>query len=353
MGGVMVTINPDGTLANDTAYHVGIASGVIEDLANNDFPGLTGSTAWNFTTATAPTGGPITVSNFSFEEADIGGQQVQVPTGWSRDGANGGMADRAESTEDDQHIWANGPSAGGPTTFHITLGEEITEGVSYTLTVDVFQTDNFTGSEATIRLFGSDAGFATALAEVAGIAPPQNGTLFNQTVMFTASAGEATGQTLGIPLVGSGGIQARFDNVRLTASAPPPTNTFVNWIDGFELDPAEKDFGDDVDGDHLANGLEAWFGTHPGQFDVGISILNSNGTTTTFEHPQNDDPPSDLSGYYEWSPNLNDWYTSGSGPSGGPTVSFVPSTVGTTTTVTTMASETLDKLFLRVGVMQN
>ncbi|MDG1069972.1 MAG: Ig-like domain-containing protein [Akkermansiaceae bacterium] len=352
VSGAMVTINPDGTLANDTAYHVGIASGVIEDLANNDFPGLTGSTAWNFTTATAPTGGPITVSNFSFEEADIGGQQVQVPTGWSRDGANGGMADRAESTEDDQHIWANGPSAGGPTTFHITLGEEITEGVSYTLTVDVFQTDNFTGSEATIRLFGSDAGFATALAEVAGIAPPQNGTLFNQTVMFTASAGEATGQTLGIALVGSGGIQARFDNVRLTASAPPPTNTFVNWIAGFELDPAEKDFGDDVDGDHLANGVEAWFGTHPGQFDVGISILNSNGTTTTFEHPQNDDPPSDLSGYYEWSPNLNDWYTSGSGPAGGPTVSFVPSTVGTTTLVTATASEALDKLFLRVGVRQ-
>ena len=46
------------------------------------------------------------------------------------------------------------------------------------------------------------------------------------------------------------------------------------------------------------------------------------------------------------------WYASGSGPGAGPTVSFVPNTVGTTTTVTATASEALGKLFLRVRVMQ-
>ena len=51
-------------------------------------------------------------------------------------------------------------------------------------------------------------------------------------------------------------------------------------------------------------------------------------------------------------PNLDDWYASGSGPGAGPTVSFVPNTVGTTTTVTATASEALGKLFLRVRVMQ-
>ena len=138
-----------------------------------------------------------------------------------------------------------------------------------------------------------------------------------------------------------------------TASAPPPTNTFGNWIDGFGLDPADQGFGGDVDGDDLANAVEAWFGTHPGQFSAGLSQLSTNGTTPTFEHPQNDDPPGDLTGYYEWSPNLSDWYGSGSGPAGGPTVSFAPNTVGTTTTVTATASGPLNFLFLRVGVTQN
>ena len=353
VSGAVVTISPTATFSNSTPYHVELASSVIKDLANNDFSGITGSTAWNFTTAAAPTGGPTTVPNFGFENPDMSSQTTGVPTGWSRDGANGGMADRAASTEGDQHIWANGPSAAGPTTFHITLGEVITEGTIYTLTVDIFQTDGFTGSEATIRLFGSDSGFETELAEVAGITPPQNGTLLNQTVMFTASADDATGQTLGIALVGSGGTQVRFDNVRLTVTAPAPSNTFANWIDGLGLTVSDQDFDDDPDGDNLDNGLEAWFGTHPGQWSSGLSLGSTVGLVTTFSHPQHDDPPSDLTGYYEWSPNLSNWYASGSGPDGGATVTFSASTSGTTTTVTATTSESLDRIFLRAAVMQN
>lgn len=217
----------------------------------------------------------------------------------------------------------------------------------------MFQTDGFTDSEATIRLFGSDSGFETELAEVAGITPPQNGTLLNQTVMFTASAGDATGQTLGIALVGSGGTQVRFDNIRLTATAPAPSNTFANWIDGSGLPVSDQDFDDDPDGDNLDNGLEAWFGTHPGQWSSGLSLGSTVGLVTTFTHPQNANPPSDLTGYYEWSPNLSDWYASGSGPVDGPSVTFTPNTNGSTTTVTATASEALDHLFIRAGVMQN
>lgn len=191
------------------------------------------------------------------------------------------------------------------------------------------------------------------MAEVAGITPPQNGTLLNQTVMFTASAGDATGQTLGIALVGSGGTQVRFDNVRLTVTAPAPSNTFANWIDGLGLTVSDQDFDDDPDGDNLDNGLEAWFGTHPGQWSSGLSLGSTVGLVTTFSHPQHDDPPSDLTGYYEWSPNLSNWYASGSGPDGGATVTFSASTSGTTTTVTATTSESLDRIFLRAAVMQN
>jgi hypothetical protein len=69
-------------------------------------------------------------------------------------------------------------------------------------------------------------------------------------------------------------------------------------------------------------------------------------------HPQNENPPSDLAGFYQWSPNLVDWYAGDEleGPAGGPTVTISPNTVGTTT-VTVTASEVLGSLFLRAGVM--
>ena len=60
-------------------------------------------------------------------------------------------------------------------------------------------------------------------------------------------------------------------------------------------------------------------------------------------------------GYYEWSPNLSDWYAGNGvdGPIGGPTVNTVPSTVGTTTTVTATSSVAVQRLFLRARVAQN
>ena len=79
----------------------------------------------------------------------------------------------------------------------------------------------------------------------------------------------------------------------------------------------------------------------------------TDGATTTFTHPQNVSPPTDVSGYYEWSSNLVDWYASGIGPGGGPAVTFVPVTVGSTATVTATTSEAMESLFLRAGAVQD
>ncbi|MFK7910539.1 MAG: hypothetical protein AB8F34_08040 [Akkermansiaceae bacterium] len=148
--------------------------------------------------------------------------------------------------------------------------------------------------------------------------------------------------------------QSFFDNVRLNRSAAI-INDFTTYMatPAFGLDPSDQGFTDDPDGDGLKNGLEAWFGTHPGQFNSGLANVFSSGLTTSFTHTHNTSPPDDLTDYYEWSPDLSNWYRSGEGPSGGIVVTFSANTVENTTTVTATASATNDRIFLRAGVSQN
>ena len=51
ISGKVITLNPTADLAQGAAYYVNIASGVIKDLSGNDFGGISGNTAYNFTTS--------------------------------------------------------------------------------------------------------------------------------------------------------------------------------------------------------------------------------------------------------------------------------------------------------------
>jgi endonuclease I len=53
VSGSTVTITPGTAFANSTAYYLEIPSGAIEDMAGNDYSGISGATAWNFTTVAA------------------------------------------------------------------------------------------------------------------------------------------------------------------------------------------------------------------------------------------------------------------------------------------------------------
>ncbi len=151
---------------------------------------------------------------------------------------------------------------------------------------------------------------------------------------------------------GGEGTVLDFDNVRFTAAA---TNDFQSWISNpaLGLDPAEQDFHLDPDNDGLPNGIEAWFGTHPGEWNAGFTNLSTTGNATIFSHPANTTPISDVSGSYQWSPNMADWYDSGSGPVGGPVVTIIPVTEGASTTVTATSIEAVPRLFLRAVVTRN
>lgn len=129
---------------------------------------------------------------------------------------------------------------------------------------------------------------------------------------------------------------------------------FTSWIadPAFGLDPANQGFALDPDGDGLPNGVEAWFGSNPAQSNPGLSNPSKSFNHTTFTHPQTANPLAGLSGDYEWSPNLIEWYQGGSGPAGGPTVTFSSVTTNGITTLTATASAPMAKQFLHVKVSQ-
>ena len=146
--------------------------------------------------------------------------------------------------------------------------------------------------------------------------------------------------------------QEWFNGIEALGLGP---NTFKHWIAGFPGVGAFTGFNDDPDGDGIPNALEAWFGTNPGQSSQGLLAGTARGGTFTFTHPRNANPPSDLSGFYQWSPNLVDWFAGDGldGPPGGATVTLVPSITGATATVTATPTKTLNRLFLRAGVIPN
>lgn len=53
VSGTGVTITPGSFFTNNTGYYLEIPAGAIEDNAGNDYPGISGTTAWNFTTLPA------------------------------------------------------------------------------------------------------------------------------------------------------------------------------------------------------------------------------------------------------------------------------------------------------------
>ena len=324
-------------------------------------------------TATPVAGGgsPISISNSSFETDNVTGNSLggQPPADWfqTNAGTSGSNGTAYVINKAHSNVTPPAPDDGSDkmamlrydVILYQVLTEKIAPNTTYTLTVDA-ALRNATPAEpsgATIRLgTGSSAGGNLLTADTLVTPALAESSWVEWQGTFTTGASVAD-EFLRVEIYyprldTDGDPQGLFDNVRLEAATIPPSNTFSNWIDGFGLAPADKDFADDPDGDKLVNGLEACFGTHPGEFNLGLAGLATDVTTTTFTHPQNTSPPTDVTGFYEWSPNLSDWYASGSGPGGGPTVSFVPNTVGTTTTVTATASEALDKLFLRVGVRQ-
>ncbi len=401
VNGGVVTITPPAAFAFSTQYYVEISNGAIKDLADNAFEGISGSATWSFQTAAVAATGNIPVDNPSFEadentdstgrfsfgeRQDFGGEL----TAWiSKSGSGGNVSvgwigfatpsplhpsPQVGSQESQALALISEGSVLNTTT---TPWSSLQAGDTLTLTISLgmrIASSNLNWNENTF--FGlTDGGANLTTIELAdtvansGIIAnnPVTGTQFGDGTFsdvsfdYIVQASDLTRQgNIGILIFssGSGGSsgsfnQAFFDNVRLSR-ATVPANDFNAFISdpAFGIAPGERGFNDDPDGDGIANGLEAWFGSHPGQFSTGLANFATNGTTTTFTHPQSASSPTDVTGhFYDWCENLVDWYPSGAGPVGGPTVNFDPVTVATTTTVTATASEPIGRVFVRARVV--
>ena len=241
------------------------------------------------------------------------------------------------------------------------------------LKLDVFLDDNSASNPLTliVELYGWDSGQTSPRLSLGG--GNVNTTTYNVSTLGSArnvltaqipaaTVADAAWQTVTLgPLdLGTGhdfyawrigvtghspGDAFAFDKVRVGDEQI----TYQQWIDGFSLPAGSRGFSDDPDHDGLENGLEAWFGTDPGEPNGGLAVVATDGTVATFRHPQNPAPPVDVNGSYRWSVNLVDWYAGDGedGPQDGPFLTIQSSTLPNITTVTLTSEIQIGRAFLR------
>lgn len=391
ISGATLTINPTNNLLSSSVYAIQIAGGAVEDSAGAAFAGIANDTTWNFTTAApSPTGINVVQSGSHIDgiiAATAGGKTITI---------NAGAADFlivGTSTEFGSGNTFTATFAGNPMSlatgngsqsnlFYLDLTQTTYSGGNANLT---FTWNYTTGGDLAVGWVSVDGNlqagesivlhttaFAPSSTNTVSLVTTANDTFnfvtFNGNRGNDASAPQAPlteiysdgdfGSNAGAAgyetTVGSGAFNYSWNHDalrRIDAAAFVVAGNFSVWIADYPGVGAQTGLAEDPDGDGIANGLEAWFGTRPDQSSGWLTNLNAVGNTTTFTHPRNANPPPDLSLFYEWSSNLVDWYACDgvNGPLSGERVSAISSSA-TTTTVTANPSQPMARLFLRARV---
>jgi len=128
--------------------------------------------------------------------------------------------------------------------------------------------------------------------------------------------------------------------------------TFSDWISSFTGLSGSRALNADADADGIQNGIENYFGTHPGKPSQGLTIVNVSSNTFTFTHPLNNSPASDLTALYRWSKDGTDFYVDGASHQG-TTVNFSQGNPlnGVVNVTGNIKGTMIDRLFVDVAVM--
>jgi methionine-rich copper-binding protein CopC len=406
-GKVAAIIRPV-VLEPDTAYYVNATAGAIQDLSGNPAAAITGNTTWTFTTS--PTV-PLVVENFNSAVTPLNGTTADIfATAITTAGGSSTWAASAAILENGAASTAAGGLAslnlgsyiddtkGTPAgKFELTMaiaetaGAWISLGFASSNTPSISQNfttiggrgsiiyrgqasasgpgelDMFGGPNNTNPVDGPDAqtGIRTLTAAL-DLTPAggYNGTNNFGTVTWFDSLSETplgsftytTSQAFGSLLVSLTNCAGTVNALALYQTASP-TNTYANWISGFNVGTLTGP-GDDFDNDGLDNAVENLFGTSPEVSSPGITSVSASGGNLKFRHTLNATPASDLTGFYEWSTDLAAWHASGAS-AGGTTVTFgapvvvTPGTPDLVEITATVAGTPVSSIFARFKTTRN
>jgi fibronectin type 3 domain-containing protein len=203
-----------------------------------------------------------------------------------------------------------------------------------------------------INAAGDTAGTATQSVAAASFTDTTL-TAQSLTITLTASHVGSTNDYVMIGWNNSGGNgDATIDNVSVM---PVPAQTsYADRISGYNLG-GQTAFTDDFDNDGLENGIEIYFGSHPGEFSQGLVPVGVTGSNFTFTHPISDAPASDIAAVYRWSKDLVAGFNADGATSDGTTVTFSPGDPvdGMITVTASIEGASTQSMFFDIEVIQN
>ncbi|MFZ9937911.1 MAG: Ig-like domain-containing protein [Luteolibacter sp.] len=361
VSGNTLTLVPGAPMEIGDLYAVQISAGAVTDSVGNPFTGIVDDESWSFTAAASlipafdSIARPSTVANIDPSHTGNLGVGPLLADDYFRSYLT---FDLSEETAATGEVILRFAGSG----FGIGENENNTSSLPQTFTLFAVSSD-WAGA-------GQPFPTGTPLATIAFT--PQTGN-DNQTLSFSSAAltsafNSAIGGDLYLGLASDAEGPANrcfkwLGSMEDVGFEPLliylPDNeggggSFADWIASYGGLGVQTGVNDDPDRDGKDNGVENFFGTHPGEFSAGITVEGVGTGTFTFSHPQGT-LANDLTAAYTWSKDLVTFFPEGAGA--GTTVSFSaqPDTpaAGFTTVTATVTGTSVQKLFVRVEVTQN